>query len=75
MNLKPTGRPLSLLRLLAGVLLLISLPLQAAVVARLSSGTTSMDQPVQLTLESQGEQNGSPDLSPLETDFEILGLV
>ncbi len=73
MNLNPTGRPLSLLRLLAGLLLLISLPLQAAVVARLSSGTTSMDQPIQLTLESQGEQNGSPDLSPLEADFEILG--
>ncbi len=73
MNPLATGRPTSLLRLCAGLLLLIALPLQAAVVARLSSGSTSMDQPVQLTLESQGEQSGSPDLSPLDTDFEILG--
>jgi hypothetical protein len=54
-------------------LLLLALPLQAEVVARLSSPVTSLQQPVQLTLESRGEQEASPDLSVLDRDFEILG--
>ncbi len=73
MTLFTIRHPTRLLRICAGLLLLMALPLQAAVVARLSSDTTSLEQPVQLTLESQGEQSGSPDLSPLEADFEILG--
>lgn len=73
MNHHTSGRSISLTSLFAGLLLLFTLPLQAGVVARLSSPTTALDQPVQLTLESQGEQNDSPDLSVLDTDFEILG--
>jgi hypothetical protein len=54
------------------LLLLIALPLQAGVTARLSTTTTGLDQPVRLTLESEGEQSESPDLSVLDDDFEIL---
>ena len=57
----------------AAILLLLSLPLQAAVTARLSTPATSLEQPVRLTLENDGETSGSPDLSVLEADFEILG--
>jgi hypothetical protein len=57
----------------AAILLLLSWPLQAGVVARLSAPVTSLDQPVRLTLENDGETSGSPDLSVLEEDFEILG--
>lgn len=53
--------------------LLLTLPLRAEVLARLSSATTSLEQPIQLTLEIQGAQNASPDLSVLDEDFEILG--
>ncbi len=58
---------------IAALLLLLSWPLQAAVQARLSAPVTSLGQPVRLTLESDGETQGSPDLSVLDEDFEILG--
>lgn len=53
--------------------LALSLPVQAGVTARLSSPQTSLDQPVTLSLESEGEVEQNPDLSVLEKDFEILG--
>ena len=58
---------------LAVFLLMLAGPLEAAVVARLSASVTTPDQPVRLTLESDGESSGSPDLSVLDEDFEILG--
>ncbi len=67
-----TGQINSLFTLGMG-LLLLALPLQAEVRARLSSSITSLEQPVQLTLETRGEQEASPDLSVLDEDFEILG--
>lgn len=73
MNHRTSGRTTSLASLLTGLLLLFTLPLQAGVVARLSSPTTALDQPVRLTIETQGEQTDSPDLSGLDADFEILG--
>ncbi|MCU7904946.1 MAG: BatD family protein [Candidatus Thiodiazotropha sp. (ex Epidulcina cf. delphinae)] len=54
-------------------LLLISAPLHAKVAAILSSNSTSLEQPVRLTLQMEGEQEISPDLSGLDKDFEILG--
>jgi hypothetical protein len=65
--------PVPLTTLFMGLLLLICLPLQAAVEARLSAPTTSLEQPVELILENDDEQRDSPDLSVLEDDFEILG--
>ena len=57
----------------ATILLLLCGSLQAGVTARLSAPATSLEQPVRLTLESDGESSGSPDLTVLEGDFEILG--
>jgi hypothetical protein len=58
------------------MLLLLWLPasqLHAAVESRLSHQTTSLDQPVQLTIEVENEEDLSPDLTSLQADFEILG--
>lgn len=61
------------LRSLVILLLCLASPhLFAGVAAMLSRQTTSIDQPVQLTLQIEGEQELSPDLSGLEKDFEIL---
>ncbi len=73
MNQNMSRRPHPLLFLVTALLLLWVLPLRAEVTARLSSPTTGIDQPVQLTLEVHGEESGSPDLSVLEQEFEILG--
>jgi hypothetical protein len=45
----------------------------ADVSARLSRQTTTLDEPVRLTLQIEGESDGKPDLRVLEKDFEILG--
>jgi hypothetical protein len=66
-------RPTRLTALLAAVLFLFCLPLQAGVKARLSAPATSLDQPVQLILEEEGDETESPDLSVLDDSFEILG--
>ncbi len=58
--------------LIALVLLAIYLPAQANVSARLSSQSVVQGQPVRLMLELASDQSDSPDLSVLETDFEIL---
>jgi hypothetical protein len=55
------------------ILMLICDPATAKVSAILSSTATGADQPVRLTLQSDGEQEMSPDLSELEQRFEILG--
>ncbi len=55
------------------ILLLIACPAHARVSATLSSNATGPDQPVRLTLQTEGEQELSPDLSELEQRFEILG--
>ncbi|MEJ2622205.1 MAG: BatD family protein [Candidatus Thiodiazotropha sp.] len=62
-----------LIRLIILLLWLPASQLQAAVESRLSHQITSLDQPVQLTIEVESEQDLSPDLSPLQADFEILG--
>ncbi|MEW8207035.1 MAG: hypothetical protein AB2746_12990, partial [Candidatus Thiodiazotropha taylori] len=57
------------------MVLLLCLPaglLQAQVQSRLSHQVTGLDQPVQLTIEIDGGEDLSPDLTPLEQDFEIL---
>lgn len=54
-------------------LLLIAGPLHAKATAILSSNNTSLEQPVRLTLQVEGDQAMSPDLSGLDQDFEILG--
>ncbi|MCU7931954.1 MAG: BatD family protein [Candidatus Thiodiazotropha sp. (ex Codakia rugifera)] len=59
--------------LLILILLLLSAPINAKVAAILSHDSTSLDQPVRLTLQQEGEQEMSPDLSGLEKEFEILG--
>ncbi|MCG7898720.1 MAG: BatD family protein [Candidatus Thiodiazotropha lotti] len=46
--------------------------LQAQVQSRLSHQVTGLDQPVQLTIETDDGEDLSPDLTPLEQDFEIL---
>jgi hypothetical protein len=61
---------LSLLLLLLG---LSTQNLYADVQAILSQQSTSLDQPVRLRLQIEGDQELSPDLSVLEKDFEILG--
>jgi len=73
--MKPTPHPIASLLLLFGLLSLLATPLSAVagVTARLSPSTTSLDQPVRLTLESDGDEELSPDLSVLDRDFEILG--
>jgi hypothetical protein len=74
MNQENSGHKIPLaLAVTALLLLIIALPLQAGVVARLSTTTTGLDQPFQLTLETEGEQTDPPDLSVLDDDFEILG--
>jgi hypothetical protein len=61
------------LRSLVILLLWLASPhLFAGVEAILSQQTTSMDQPVQLRLQIEGDQDLSPDLSVLEKDFEII---
>jgi hypothetical protein len=58
------------------ILFLLCLPinqLHAEVHSRLSQQVTGLDQPVRLTIEVEGEQEMSPDLTPLQQDFEILG--
>jgi hypothetical protein len=73
MKHRNSGRSISLIMVFAGLLFSIAMPLQAGVVARLSATSTSQEQPIRLTLETQGEQSDdSPDLSVLEPDFEIL---
>ena len=70
--MKPTTHPITtLLSLLC--MLLLPLVALAGVTARLSQSTTSVDQPVRLTLESDIDQESSPDLSVLDQDFKILG--
>ncbi|MCU7892039.1 MAG: BatD family protein [Candidatus Thiodiazotropha sp. (ex Ustalcina ferruginea)] len=59
--------------LLILILLLLSAPINAKVTAILSSESTSLDQPVRLTLQQEGEQEMSPDLTGLEKEFDILG--
>ncbi|MEJ2692229.1 MAG: BatD family protein [Candidatus Thiodiazotropha sp.] len=71
MKHRTSGPITRLIALLAGVLF-FAMPLQADVVARLSAPSTGLDQPVRLTLETRGEQDAAPDLSVLDTDFEIL---
>jgi hypothetical protein len=61
---------LSLLLLLLG---LSTQNLYAEVQAILSQQSTNLDQPVRLSLQTEGEQELSPDLSVLDKDFEILG--
>jgi hypothetical protein len=73
MNQDNSGHKIPLAIVVTALLLLIALPLQAGVVARLSTTSTGLDQPVQLILETEGEQTDSPDLSVLDDDFEILG--
>ena len=73
MKLTATNRFQVFQALFALVLLVVSLPAPAGVTARLSTPQTSIDQPVSLSLESDGEGDESPDLSVLEKDFEILG--
>jgi hypothetical protein len=73
MNQESSGNKNPLTIVVTVLLLLIALPLQAGVVARLSTTSTGLDQPVQLTLETEGESTDSPDLSVLDDDFEILG--
>jgi len=72
--MKSITHPIASLPLLICVLSLLLLPIsaRASVTARLSQQTTSLDQPVRLTLESDGDQEPSPDLSVLDQDFEIL---
>ncbi|MEJ2590867.1 MAG: BatD family protein [Candidatus Thiodiazotropha sp.] len=62
-----------ILWLFALLLPLSALPARADVSALISSPGTSLDQPFRLTLKMEGEQTQAPDLSVLETDFEILG--
>ncbi|MEW8195304.1 MAG: BatD family protein [Candidatus Thiodiazotropha sp.] len=71
----PTKPPLTsrLNVLLIILLLLLSSSVEAKVAARLSSNATGLDQPVRLTLQSEGEQEMTPDLSGLERLFEIVG--
>ncbi len=45
----------------------------AEVNVKLSHSTTSLEQPVRLKLQIEGENDASPDLSVLKQDFEILG--
>jgi hypothetical protein len=59
--------------LLLLLLLFHATHLMAEVEATLTPQNTSLDQPVRLTLQIEGEQELSPDLSVLEKDFEILG--
>ncbi len=73
MNQNTSPRPTPLILFITALLLLSALPLRAEVAARLSSPTTGIDQPVQLTLEMKGEESGTPDLSVLDKEFEILG--
>ncbi|MEW8506480.1 MAG: BatD family protein [Candidatus Thiodiazotropha sp.] len=54
-------------------LLILSFPASAKVAALLSSNSIGPDQPVRLTLQLEGEDEMNPDLSELETRFEILG--
>ncbi|MEW8626402.1 MAG: BatD family protein [Candidatus Thiodiazotropha sp.] len=62
----------NLARLMVFLLCLPAGLLQAQVESRLSHQVTGLDQPVQLTIEIEGGQELSPDLTPLEQDFEIL---
>ena len=48
-------------------------PMVAEVNVKLSHSTTSLEQPVRLKLQIEGENDASPDLSVLKQDFEILG--
>ncbi len=59
--------------LLTLLLVLMALPAQARVEALLSHKSTQLDQPVRLTLQTDTDQEINPNLSALETDFEILG--
>jgi hypothetical protein len=55
-------------------LLLVLAPAFAAngISARVSSDTLSLGQTLTLTLEATGDRSASPDLSPLDTDFDII---
>ncbi|MCU7845170.1 MAG: BatD family protein [Candidatus Thiodiazotropha sp. (ex Monitilora ramsayi)] len=58
--------------LIAILLLVLALPIQAAVSARLSNPTAYQGQPIRLTLDMEGDQSDTPDLKVLDKDFEIL---
>lgn len=61
---------------LVGLILTLILwcqPVFAEVSAQLSKSTTSLDEPVKLSLQIKGDNDATPDLSPLEKNFEILG--
>ncbi|MCG8002433.1 MAG: BatD family protein [Candidatus Thiodiazotropha lotti] len=61
-----------LARLMVFLLCLPAGLLQAQVQSRLSHQVTGLDQPVRLTIEIDGGEDLSPNLTPLEQDFEIL---
>lgn len=55
------------------LLSLLSLPATAAVQASLDRDQVSLGDSVQLTIQQDGSRSGTPDLSPLKADFDILG--
>ncbi len=60
--------------LVSGLLVVtLSLPCLAGVTAHLDRSKSYAGDPVTLTIESDGQQTGEPDLSPLNKDFKVLG--
>jgi hypothetical protein len=55
------------------LLLLMTAPANAKVSASLSNNKISLDQPVQLILQIEGDHEMTPDLGELEQLFEIIG--
>ena len=51
---------------------MVAIPLRAEVNARLSHSSIGQNEPVTLTLESDGAATAAPDLSPLEREFHIV---
>jgi hypothetical protein len=47
---------------------------QAALTARLDRDRITEGETVRLQVEAQGQVSGSPDTTPLQTDFEVLGI-
>ena len=61
-------------RLITGLLALaLSLPSLAGISARLDRNKVYEGDQVTLTIESDGQQTGEPDLAPLNKDFTVLG--